>query len=126
MTISDPSPETIRLTQKSALIADHWNPRIIARYNGNEVRLVKIQGAFTWHHHVNSDELFLVLEGSFEMEFRDKVETLTAGDMIVVPRGVEHRPRAQQECLLLILDQEGEPNTGENPSHMTREELSTL
>jgi mannose-6-phosphate isomerase-like protein (cupin superfamily) len=124
--VTTEKPASIRLSDKLALISDHWNPRIIANYNGNEVRLVKVEGAFTWHSHTETDELFLVLEGELKIEFREGVATLGQGEMIVVPRGVAHRPSALKECSILILDREGEPNTGANPSSMTRARLDTL
>jgi mannose-6-phosphate isomerase-like protein (cupin superfamily) len=105
---------------------DHWNPRIVSRYNGNEVRLVKILGDFTWHSHAETDELFLVVFGEMSIEFRDGVKYLRAGEMIVVPRGIEHRPFAECECHILVMDREGEPNTGINPSERTRAMLKEL
>ncbi len=126
MNAAEPSPLPVKLDEKFALISDHWNPRIVARYNGNEVRLVKVLGDFTWHSHADTDELFLVVAGDLQMEFRDRTAQLGPGEMIVVPRGVEHRPRAERECLLLVLDREGEPNTGIAPSHLSRAQLETL
>ena len=126
MTKSQSTPAPVRLAEKFEQITDHWNPRIVASYNGNEVRLVKIEGEFTWHSHADTDELFLVVAGVLEIEFRDGMVRLEPGEMIVVPRGVEHRPRADAECRLLLLDREGEPNTGINPSAMSRERLDTL
>ncbi len=120
------TPHPIGLDDKLALISDHWNPRIVAHFNANEVRLVKIQGEFTWHSHSDTDELFLVLRGDCEMEFRDGAVRLGQNDMIIVPRGVEHRPGARMECCLLVLDRVGEPNTGVNPSGMTRARLDAL
>ena len=119
-------PEPINLAEKLASFSDHWNPRIVARYNGNEVRLAKAGGEFTWHSHAGSDELFLVLSGDFAIEFRDGVAHLAPGEMIVVPRGTEHRPVANGECHLLVIDREGEPNTGGSPSAYTRERLETI
>jgi mannose-6-phosphate isomerase-like protein (cupin superfamily) len=113
-------PQPVSLSSKLAGFADHWNPRIVGGYNGNEVRLAKIAGAFTWHSHADTDELFLVLKGAMRIEFRDGVAELGEGDMLVVPRGVEHRPVADGECHILLLDREGEPNTGGQPSHLTR------
>ena len=119
-------PAVINLAEKLGGFSDHWNPRIVNRYNGNEVRLAKLKGDFTWHAHSESDELFLVLSGELGIEFRDGVCRLQAGEMLVVPRGTEHRPFADEEAHVLMIDREGEPNTGDNPSHMTRENLETL
>lgn len=106
--------EKISLADKFALFSDHWAPRLAARYNGNEVRLAKVEGEFHWHHHADTDELFLVIEGELDMEFRDRTEHLSAGDLIVVPKGVEHRPCARKgEAKLLVMDADGTPNTGD-------------
>ena len=108
------TPTKIALSQKFALFSDHWAPRLAARYNGNEVWLAKVEGEFHWHHHADTDELFLVIEGELDMEFRDRTEHLAAGDLIVVPRGVEHRPCARSgEAKLLVMDADGTPNTGD-------------
>jgi mannose-6-phosphate isomerase-like protein (cupin superfamily) len=120
------SPKPINLAEKLASFSDHWNPRIVARYNGNEVRLAKAKGEFTWHSHAESDELFLVLSGDFAIEFRDGLTQIAPGEMIVVPRGIEHKPIANGECHVLVLDKEGEPNTGARPSQCTRTGLETI
>jgi mannose-6-phosphate isomerase-like protein (cupin superfamily) len=118
--------QKINLDSAFSVLADHWNPRIVARYNGNEVRLVKILGDFTWHSHGETDELFLVVFGEMGIEFRDGIARLSAGEMIVVPRGTQHRPFAEAECHVLVMDREGEPNTGLNPSARTRETLEEI
>jgi len=121
------APDTVNLANKLALFADHWNPRIVGHYNGNEVRLAKLQGEFIWHSHAGTDELFLVLKGRLVIEFRDDVRTLGPGEFLVVPKGVEHRPVAPDEVELLVMDREGEPNTGgEAVSALTRTSLETL
>ena len=120
------APAIIRLDEKLAAFSDHWNPRIVGGYNGNEVRLAKVQGDFTWHAHADSDELFLVVKGELGIEFRDGTRTLKAGEMIVVPKGTEHRPFAVEEAHILLMDREGEPNTGVNPSELTRATLEVL
>ena len=120
------SPSAINLADKLATFSDHWNPRIIGRYNGNEVRIAKVEGEFSWHSHEDSDELFLVLSGDFGIEFRDGLVTLAPGELIVVPAGTEHRPVANGECAILMLDREGEPNTGASPSAYTREKLEAI
>ena len=120
------APRPVNLTEKLASFSDHWNPRIVGRCNGNEVRIAKVDGEFTWHSHADSDELFLVLTGDFAIEFRDGLVPVAPGELIVVPKGVEHRPIAKGECRILMLDAEGEPNTGANPSEYTRQTLETL
>lgn len=120
------SPDTVNLAERLGQFSDHWNPRIVARYNGNEVRLAKVEGEFTWHSHADTDELFLVLSGDFGIEFRDGLTKLAPGEMVVVPAGTEHRPIANGECAILLLDREGEPNTGGQPSEYTRVALEEI
>ena len=120
------APAIINLDEKFSAFSDHWNPRIVGGYNGNELRLAKLQGDFAWHSHAETDELFFVVKGAMGIEFRDGVRRLGEGEMIVVPRGTEHRPFAEEEAHVLLIDREGEPNTGVNPSHPTRAKLETL
>src|SRR5881628_1360711 len=96
--------QKINLAQKLLLIDDHWNPRIAGELNGQMVKLVKFQGPFVWHHHDNEDELFLVVKGRFRMEFRDRHVWLEEGEFLIVPRGVEHRPVADEETHVLLFD----------------------
>lgn len=119
-------PTSINFAEKLALFSDHWNPRIVGNYNGNEIRLAKILGEFSWHSHKDTDELFLVLSGELAIEFRDRTVTLHSGEMIVVPKGTEHRPTARIETHIMLMDREGEPNTGEQPSEYTRTNLEQL
>ena len=105
--------DTIDIKEKLGLFADHWSPRIIAALNGQEVKLAKFIGAFEWHSHPDADELFYVLEGSFTMEFRDRHVDVLTGQMLVVPQGVEHRPRADKECAVLLVEPAGLVNTGD-------------
>ncbi|MEM7780696.1 MAG: cupin domain-containing protein [Pseudomonadota bacterium] len=114
------SPAKITLSDKFATFSDHWAPRLAARYNGNEVRLAKVEGEFHWHAHPDTDELFLVVEGELDMEFREGTERLETGDMIVVPKGTEHRPCARSgEVKLLVMDADGTPNTGDEATAFT-------
>ena len=119
-------PTAVNIAEKLAGFSDHWNPRIVGRYNGNELRLAKLKGEFTWHSHAETDELFLVLTGDFAIEFRDGLVRLAPGEMIVVPKGTEHRPVANGECQILLVDREGEPNTGGSPSEFTRAALEAI
>ncbi len=107
------SPEKGNLAEKFAAFSDHFSPKIVAELNGQQVKLVKFRGEFIWHHHEHEDELFLVHRGRFRMEFRDRVVELRAGDMIVVPRGVEHRPVAEEEAHILLIEPSGTVNTGD-------------
>ena len=102
----------INLAEKLALFREHWSPKIVAELNGQHVKLVKFQGEFVWHHHEHEDELFLVVEGGFRMDFRDRSVELRAGEMIVVPRGVEHRPVAEREVAVLLFEPAATVNTG--------------
>ncbi|MDO9589065.1 MAG: cupin domain-containing protein [Brevundimonas sp.] len=103
------------LADKFAAFSDHWRPRVAARLNGQDVRLVKVQGVFPWHSHAGADEMFLVWKGRFRVEFRDRVETLDPGQFIVVPRGVEHRTAADEEAEVLIFEPSDMINTGDAP-----------
>ena len=105
--------QNIDLNEKLSCFSDHWSPRIIASLNGQEVKLAKFEGAFDWHSHADADEMFLVLDGSFTMEFRDHSVELSKGQMIVVPKGVEHRPVAEIECSVLLVEPAGLVNTGD-------------
>ena len=107
--------EKINIAEKLGSFADHWAPRIVAHYNDNEVRLVKVEGEFVWHSHKDSDELFLILEGVLDMELRDRTIRLHPGELFVVPRGIEHRPCAREgEVKMLLMDPVDTPNTGDS------------
>ena len=109
------SGATIDLADKFAAFSDHWRPRVAARLNGQDVRLVKVLGVFPWHSHADADEMFLVWKGRVRVEFRDRVETLNPGQFIVVPRGVEHRTAADDEAEVLIFEPSEVVNTGDAP-----------
>ncbi len=113
--------DKIVLTEKLLGIREHWSPRIVAELNEQHVKLAKIQGEFVWHRHEQEDELFLVLEGELSMQFRDREVTLLPGEMIVVPRGVEHRPVARKETHLLLFEPAGTLNTGDVVNERTIE-----
>ena len=98
------SPKAINLEAKFASFGDHWSPRVIAELNDYQFKLVKARGEFIWHSHADTDEAFVVVEGTLEIEFRDHTVTINAGEMIVVPRGVEHRPIAREECKIMLLE----------------------
>jgi mannose-6-phosphate isomerase-like protein (cupin superfamily) len=104
--------EKVNLAEKFALINEHWRPKVVGELNGQEVKLVKFQGAFPWHHHENEDELFMALRGSFRLEFRDKTVELNEGEFAIVPRGVEHRPVADEEVEVLLFEPAQLLNTG--------------
>jgi mannose-6-phosphate isomerase-like protein (cupin superfamily) len=104
--------DKVSLAKKFAAIKDHWNPRIVGELNGQQVKVVKFLGPFEWHYHDNEDELFLVHRGTFRMEFRDRAVDLAAGDFLVVPRGVEHRPVADAEVEVVLFEPASTLNTG--------------
>lgn len=104
---------TIDLADKFAAFSDHWRPRVAAQLNGQDVRLVKVQGVFPWHSHADAEEMFLVWKGRFRVEFRDRIEILDPGQFIVVPRGVEHRTAADEEAEVLIFEPSEVINTGD-------------
>jgi len=119
-------PKIVNLADKLASFSDHWNPRIVGTYNGNEIRVAKVQGEFSWHAHSDTDELFMVVSGELGIAFRDGERRFGPGEIVVVPRGVEHKPFADAECHIMMIDREGEPNTGVNPSHLTRAKLEAI
>ena len=104
--------ERVRLAEKFALIDEHWRPKSVAELNGQEVKLVKFKGEFPWHHHEDEDEMFFAVRGQFRIEFRDKSVELSPGDFVVVPRGVEHRPVAEEEVEVMLFEPTGVRNTG--------------
>jgi mannose-6-phosphate isomerase-like protein (cupin superfamily) len=105
--------EAINLREKLARFSEQWAPRVIAEMNDYQFKLVKLQGEFVWHRHPDTDEVFLVLEGEMQVAFRDREVTLKAGEMCVVPRGVEHITRARYECHAMLIEPRGTPNTGD-------------
>jgi mannose-6-phosphate isomerase-like protein (cupin superfamily) len=104
--------EKVRLAEKFAQINEHWRPKLVAELNGQEVKLVKFKGEFPWHHHESEDEMFFAIRGNFRIDFRDKSVELTPGDFVVVPRGVEHRPVADEEVEVMLFEPAGVQNTG--------------
>jgi mannose-6-phosphate isomerase-like protein (cupin superfamily) len=104
--------DPISIPTKFSQFAEHWRPKIVASLNGQEVKLVKVQGVFPWHHHDDADEMFLVWRGRFRVEFRDRIADMGPGEFIVVPRGVEHRTGADEEAEVLIFEPAEILNTG--------------
>ena len=113
----------INLKDKLARFNDHWSPRVIAEMNDYQFKLVKVQGEFVWHDHPDTDEVFIVLDGELDIEFRDGKVTLGAGDMYVVPRGTEHRPVAREEAHVMLIERSGTPNTGDPATAAPRREI---
>ncbi|MCU1715893.1 cupin domain-containing protein [Pseudomonas sp. 5P_3.1_Bac2] len=107
------SQDAINFRDKLSLLSEQWSPRVVAEMNDYQFKLVKIQGQFVWHSHADTDEVFIVLNGQMSIEMRDKTVLLTAGEMYVVGKGIEHRPSAAQECSVLLVEPRGVVNTGD-------------
>ncbi len=112
----------IDLAEKLAGFDDHWGPRTVARFNGHDVMVVKVLGEFVWHRHEETDDLFLVLAGRLTMRLREGELTVGPGELLVVPRGVEHQPFAAEETHLLLIEPTGTPNTGDPATAAPRRE----
>lgn len=111
--------DKVNIAQKFTLFSDHWSPKTVGELNGQHVKLVKFQGPFVWHYHESEDELFLVIKGRFRVEFHDRHVWLEEGEFIIVPRGVEHRPVAEEEVQVLLLEPASTVNTGNVKSELT-------
>jgi len=122
--------DKINLAQKLSIINDHWNPRIVGELNNQYLKLVKFKGSFTWHHHEDEDEMFLVVKGRFRMDFREdgnaRAQWIETGEFIIVPRGVEHRPFAEEECEVLLFEPASTLNTGNVEDEFTRKQLERV
>ena len=105
--------KTINLDEKLSQVNTHWDPHVVADYNGNDVMVVKFAGEFPYHLHEDSDDFFLVLSGEMTMDIETEAHTVKAGELFIVPRGVTHRPRAVDECHVLLIEPAGTPNTGD-------------
>lgn len=104
--------EAINLSEKLSTFTEHWSPRTVGTFNGHDLMVVKVKGEFVWHTHADTDDFFLVLNGRLKIEMRDRTIELSAGEMYVVPKGIEHRTVAEEEAHLLLIEPTGTPNTG--------------
>ena len=120
------SMEKVNLAQKLLEISDSWNPRIAGTLNGQHVKLVKFTGEFVWHHHEKEDELFYVIKGSFDMHLRDKIITVNQGEFLIVPRGMEHKPVANEEVEVMLFEPATTLNTGNIENELTKKELDSI
>ena len=120
------SVDKVNIEEKLALFDERWKPKIVGELNGQYVKLVKFIGEFVWHHHDEEDELFLVVKGRFRMEFRDRDIWIEEGEFIVVPRGVEHRPVAEEEACVLLFEPASTLNTGNVRDERTVAELDRI
>lgn len=111
--------EKINLKEKLSKFSDHWSPKIIAEMNDYQFKLVKIKGDFVWHNHADTDETFIVVEGKMKIEFENETMELNEGEMYVVPKGVEHKPCAETECKIMLIEPRGVVNTGNTEGDLT-------
>ena len=118
--------DKVNLLEKFGLFSETWNPKIAGELNGQEVKLVKLKGTFVWHQHEDADELFLVVKGKFTMEYRDRIISVGEGEFLIVPKGIEHRPVAEEEAWVLLFEPAGALNTGDVKDALTREVLDKI
>jgi len=118
--------QKVNIQEKLASFSDHWNPRIVGELNGQHVKATKLKGEFIWHHHDHEDELFMVIKGKLKMEFREKTVEVNPGEFIIVPRGVEHKPVADEEVELLLFEPASTLNTGNVENERTRKALEKI
>jgi len=118
--------DKVNLAEKLARVSEHWSPKIVGELNGQQVKVVKFLGPFVWHHHEHEDELFYVVKGRFRMEFRDRTVDIAAGEFVIVPRGVEHRPVADEEVEVMLFEPASTLNTGNVRNERTIERLERL
>lgn len=112
---------SINITEKFKLFSDHWSPKVITEMNDYQFKLAKVEGEFVWHSHDDTDETFIVIDGELTIEFRDRHVVLKKGEMVVVPRGVEHKPSAENECQIMLIEPKGVVNTGDFGGELTAE-----
>ena len=111
--------EVINVKEKFKLFSDHWSPRIIGELNGQDVKIAKVQGEFIWHNHTDEDELFYIIKGSLKIDFEDGMRTLGEGDMLIIPKGVEHKPIAEEEVWLMLFEPQAIKHTGDVQHELT-------
>ena len=115
--------EKVNLADKLARFTEHWAPRTVAQFNGHDVMVVKVRGEFIWHSHADTDDFFFVVSGRLTIRLRDRDVVLNAGELFIVPRGVEHQPHADGEAELLLIEATGTPNTGDPRTAVSRQEI---
>jgi len=120
------SVDKVNIAEKLSLFDEPWSPKIVGELNGQHVKLVRLSGEFVWHHHDDEDEMFLVVDGRFRMEFRDREVWIERGEFIVVPRGVEHRLVAEEEASVMLFEPASTLNTGNVTGEMTVAELDKI
>ena len=118
--------DKVNLTEKFSIFSEHWSPKIVGELNGQHVKLVKFKGEFVWHHHDDEDEMFYVVKGNFNMEFRDKIVVLNEGEFLIVPKGIEHRPVAAEEVWVMLFEPASTLNTGNEMNDKTKQKLESI
>lgn len=118
--------ESININNKLDLIKDLWKPRVIAELNGQHVKISKVKGEFVWHNHKNEDELFIILKGTLQINFRDKIVEVKEGEIIMVPRGIEHKPIAHEEVWMMLFEPKNIKHTGEVKSDLTIDDYEKI
>ena len=118
--------DKINLAEKFALFSEYWSPKIVGELNGQHVKLAKFKGEFVWHQHEQEDEMFFIVEGTLTIEFRDKTVTLNKGEFMIVPKGVEHKPVAENEVWVMLFEPAATLNTGNAESELTQHQLDRL
>jgi len=118
--------DKVNINQKLALFSEHWSPKIVGELNGQHVKLVKFNGEFVWHKHDDEDELFFVIKGSFKMEYRDRTVTVNENEFLIVPKGVEHRPVADEEVSIMLFEPATTLNTGNTENELTKYDLDRI
>jgi len=118
--------KVVNLEDKFSKFSDHWNPRIIGELNGQDVKIAKVKGEFVWHNHKDEDEMFLIIKGSIKIDFEDGLRTINAGEMIVIPKGVEHKPIAEEEAWIMLIEPQSIKHTGEVEHELTVSECEKI
>jgi len=118
--------EKVNISQKLSLFSEYWSPKIVGELNGQYVKLAKLKGEFIWHKHQNEDEMFYVIKGKFKMEFRDKTIEINEGEFIIIPKGVEHKPVAEEEVSVMLFEPKTILNTGDKKNQFTKENLDKI
>ena len=116
----------VNIDEKLSLFSEHWDPKIVGELNGQYVKLVKFKGEFVWHKHDNEDEMFFVLKGKFNMEYRDKTFEISENEFVIVPKGVEHKPVAKEEASVMLFEPKTILNTGDTRNEFTKENLQEI
>ncbi len=116
----------VNIEEKLSLFNDYFNPKIVGELNGQQVKLVKFKGEFVWHKHDNEDEMFYVVKGKFKMEFRDKIVEINEQEFLIVPKGIEHKPSAENEASIMLFEPAATLNTGDTKSDLTRAVLEKI